>query len=115
MKVTRLAAPLNATGQSRLRHKGRQRVCHDTVNGLIAVERIRWWSKQDGCDETIDRVLGIVADHVSTGVRQMCCRVAIAQGGFKRASQHLEHLADCIAPTASSIPTGRSAGAHGPV
>jgi len=67
-------------------------VCHDTVNGNIAVERIRWWSKQGGCDETMDRVLGIVADQVSTGVRQMCCRVAIAQGGFKRASQHLEHL-----------------------
>lgn len=38
-------------------------------------------------------MLGIVADQVSAGVRQMCCRVAIAQGGFKRASQHLEHLA----------------------
>ena len=41
----------------------------------------------------MDRVLGIVADQISVGVRQMCCRVAIAQGGFKRASQHLEHLA----------------------
>lgn len=34
-----------------------------------------------------------MADSVSVGVRQMCCRVAIAQIGFKRASQHLGHLA----------------------
>lgn len=60
----------NATGESRLRHKGRQALCHDTVNGTVRIERIRWWSKQGGCDETIDRVLGIVADHVSVGVRQ---------------------------------------------
>lgn len=38
-------------------------------------------------------MLGIVADQVSIGVRQMCCRVGIAQIGFKRAAQHLEHLA----------------------
>jgi hypothetical protein len=38
-------------------------------------------------------VLGIVADHVSVGVRQMCSRVGIAPMGFRRAAQHLEHLA----------------------
>jgi hypothetical protein len=38
-------------------------------------------------------VLGIVADHVSAGVRQMCCRVGITPMGFRRASEHLEHLA----------------------
>ncbi len=83
----------DAGGEHRLRHKGRQSIRHDTVNGNICIERIRWWSPQGGCDETIDRVLGIVADQVSVGVRQMCCRVAIAQIGFARASEHLEHLA----------------------
>lgn len=38
-------------------------------------------------------MLGIVADAVSAGVRQMCCRVGIAQMGFARAAGHLHHLA----------------------
>jgi hypothetical protein len=82
----------NKTGH-KLRHKGRQAVCHDTVNGSICIERIRWWSKDHGCDDTIDRVLGIIADQVSTGVRQMCSRVAISQHGFRKAAEHLHHLA----------------------
>lgn len=68
-------------------------VCQGTVNGVIRIERIRWWSRPGGCDETLDRVLGIVADHVSVGVRQMCARVGIAAMGFRRAAGHLEHLA----------------------
>jgi hypothetical protein len=79
--------------EKRLRHKGRQAVCHETVNGLVRIERIRWWSEQAGCDETMDRVLGIVADQVSVGVRQMCSKVGIAQMGFRRAAGHLDHLA----------------------
>jgi hypothetical protein len=82
-----------AAGESRLRHKGRQTLCHDTVNGTLRIERIRWWSRQGGCDETIDQVLGIVAASVSVGVRQMCSRVGITPMGFRRASGHLEHLA----------------------
>jgi len=76
-----------------LRHKGRQAVRRDTVNGSIRIGRIRWWSKDHGCDDTIDQVLGIVAEQVSIGVRQMCCRVAISQQGFRKAGEHLHHLA----------------------
>jgi hypothetical protein len=82
----------NKAGQ-RLRHKGRQAVSRDTVNGNIRVKRIRWWSNDYGCDDTIDQVLGIVADQVSVGVRQMCSRVAISQQGFRKAAKHLDHLA----------------------
>ncbi len=76
-----------------MRHKGRQAVRRDTVNGSIRIGRIRWWSKDHGCDDTIDQVLGIVAEQVSIGVRQMCCRVAISQQGFRKAGEHLHHLA----------------------
>ena len=79
--------------QHELRHKGRQAVCRDTVNGNIRIKRIRWWSRDHGCDDTIDQVLGIIADQVSVGVRQMCSRVAIAQQGFRKAADHLHHLA----------------------
>ncbi len=77
----------------KLRHKGRQAVRRDTVNGSIRIGRIRWWSNDHGCDDTIDQVLGIVAEQVSIGVRQMCCRVAISQQGFHKAGEHLHHLA----------------------
>jgi len=82
----------NKTGH-KLRHKGRQAVCRDTVNGNIRIKRIRWWSKDHGCEDTIDQVLGIIADQVSIGVRQMCSRVAISQQGFRKSAEHLHHLA----------------------
>jgi hypothetical protein len=79
--------------QPKLRHKGRQAVCRDTVNGNIHIDRVRWWSKDHGCDDTLDQILGIIADQVSVGVRQMCSRVAISQQGFGKAAEHLHHLA----------------------
>jgi hypothetical protein len=88
-----LFPPHKRKSEHKVRHKGRQGVCRDTVNGNIRIERIRWWSKDLGCDQTIDRVLGIIADQVSVGVRQMCCRVAVSQQGFRKAAEHLDHLA----------------------
>jgi len=35
----------------------------------------------------------MVAGTVSLGVRQMCCRVAISQQGFRKAAEHLYNLA----------------------
>jgi hypothetical protein len=57
------------------------------------VNRIYWWSAEEGRDDTIDRLIGIAAGKVSIGVRQMCCRVAASQQGFAKASEHLKHLA----------------------
>ncbi len=74
-------------------NKGKQTVGHDTVNGNIRLSRTRWWSRDYGCDETLDRLIGIAAATVSIGVRQMCCRVAISQPGFDKAAQHLSQLA----------------------
>ena len=88
-----LFPPRRNKTKHKVRHKGRQAVCRDTVNGNIRIERIRWWSRKQGCDDTIDRVLGIVADQVSVGVRRMCSRVAISQQGFRKSAEHLDHLA----------------------
>ena len=88
-----LFPPRNSKTQRKLHHKGRQTVCRDTVNGNIRIERIRWWSQDQGCDDSIDQLLGIVAEQVSVGVRQMCSRVAISQQGFRKAAEHLHHLA----------------------
>jgi hypothetical protein len=76
-----------------MRHKGKQSIGHDTVNGVVRLTRISWWSAQADRDDTIDRLIGIVADKVSVGVRRMCCRAAINQQGFARAAEHLKDLA----------------------
>ena len=94
MPLERLFPPQkNQKTKRKYRHKGRQGVSRDTVNGNIRFERIRWWSPEHGTDETIDRLIGAVADTVSVGVRQMCCRVAISQQGFGKGAEHLYNLA----------------------
>ena len=79
--------------KSKFRHKGKQSVDHDTVNGVVNVNRIYWWSSREGRDDTIDRLIGIAAGKVSIGVRRMCCRAAISQQGFAKSSEHLKDLA----------------------
>lgn len=59
----------------------------------MKLKRIYWWSADSGRDDTVDQLIGIVADRVSVGVRQMCCRAAISQQGFAKATEHLDHLA----------------------
>lgn len=82
-----------AKTKSKWRHKGKQSVEHSTVNGVVNLKRIYWWSRQHGRDDTIDQLIGIVASKVSVGVRQMCCRVVVSQQGFARAAEHLKQLA----------------------
>lgn len=94
MRLEPLFPPRTRTKKaSKLRHKGLQSVGHSTVNGLVHVNRIYWWSSESGRDDTIDRLIGITAGRVSIGVRRMCCTAAISQQGFAKASGHLKHLA----------------------
>ena len=91
MPLKRLFPPQKK--KRKYRHKGKQTVSRDTVNGNIRLRRIRWWSAEYGTDDTMDNLIGIVAGTVSVGVRQMCCRVAISQQGFRKGSEHLYNLA----------------------
>ncbi len=94
MRLRPLFPPRNRTkAKSKLRHKGKQSVEHSTVNGVVNLKRVYWWSCENGRDDTIDRLIGIVASKVSIGVRQMCCRVAVSQQGFAKAAEHLKDLA----------------------
>jgi len=87
-----LFPPQNRT-INKLRHKGMQSISHGTVNGVVQLQRIYWYSPQNGRDDTIDRIVGFAADRVSIGVRRMCCQIGISQQGFARAAEHLKHLA----------------------
>ncbi len=82
-----------ANANSKLRHKGKQSLGHDTANGAVRLTRICWWSRATGRDDTIDRLIGVVAAKVSVGVRRMCSRAAISQQGFVKAAEHLKDLA----------------------
>ena len=57
------------------------------------MNRIYWWSAEEGRNDTIDRFIGIAASKVSIGVRRMCCRAAVSQQGFAKSSEHLKDLA----------------------
>jgi len=63
------------------------------VNGNICIERTIRWSRGSGSDGTIDTLLGLAADRVSAGVRQMCCAIAIEEHGFARAAEQLSSMA----------------------
>ena len=94
MPLKRLFPPQkNQKKKRKYRHKGKQTVSRDTVNGNIRLKRICWWSPEHGTDDTLDRLIGMVAGTVSVGVRQMCCRVAISQQGFRKGAEHLYNLA----------------------
>jgi hypothetical protein len=69
---------------------------HSTVNGVVKLQRIYRWSAEFGRNDTIDRLIGIVADRVSVGVRQMCCRAAISQQGFGKAAEHLARISHSL-------------------
>ena len=56
------------------------------------MNRIYWWSAEEGRNDTIDRFIGIAASKVSIGVRRMCCRAAVSQQGFAKSSEHLKDL-----------------------
>ncbi len=97
MRLRPLFPPRNGVKtKGRFHHKGKQKIEHDTVNGVVSLERIYWWSGENGRDDTVDRLIGIVAGKVSIGVRQMCCRAAVSQQGFAGAAEHLKHLAQVI-------------------
>jgi hypothetical protein len=94
MRLRPLFPPRHRTkAKGSFRHKGKQKVEHATVNGIVNLEQICWWSAENGRDDTLDQLIGILAGKVSTGVRRMCCTVAITQQGFAKASEHLNELA----------------------
>jgi len=58
--------PRNRKGEkTAFRNKGRQVVGHETVNGHVRLSRTGWWSADHGCDERIDRLIGLAAEKVS--------------------------------------------------
>ena len=83
MPLMRLFPHQKNQKKKKYRHKGRQKVSRDTVNGNIRFERIRWWSPEHGTDDTIDRLIGAVADTISVGIAreqsQIMAMVALEQ------------------------------------
>ena len=65
---------------------------HQTVNGVVTIERTVYWSKATGAVRPADRWLGIEQHSVSPGVREMCCLESL-DSSFANVSRSLQRTA----------------------
>jgi len=84
--------PQPKAGEGRWRNKGKQKVSHMTVNGVLEVERTIYWNKQQGTAAPMDAWLGIASQRYSPGVREMACRLSL-NAAFVPASENLARTA----------------------
>lgn len=57
------------------------------------MRRTRWYSRGEGSDSPLDRLLDAAEATVSVGVRELCCRLGIAGGSFARSAENLKAAA----------------------
>lgn len=84
--------PPASKDKGRWRNKGKQKVSHVTVNGVLEVERTIYWNKAQGTAAPVDQWLGIAAGRYSPGVREMACRLSL-NAAFVPASENLARTA----------------------
>jgi hypothetical protein len=65
---------------------------HLTANGTIRIRRTIYWCREEGADSQADRWLGIAEGSVSVAARELCCRVTITGGSFRKSAENLERL-----------------------
>jgi len=75
------------------RHKGRQAYSVLTVNGRMALRRVRWHCPHDGSEAPLDAVLDYAESTISEGVREMGCRVNQDSSSFAKAAAILQRTA----------------------
>jgi hypothetical protein len=85
--------PVSATLGHRKRHKGRQGYSVLTVNGRMALRRVRWHCPHDGSETPMDVVLDHAESTISEGVREMSCRVNQDASSFEKAAAILQRTA----------------------
>jgi hypothetical protein len=64
-----------------------------TGNGHIRVRRRRYENPAGGTDAPVDDLIDVAGQGVSLAVREMCCRLAVDAGSFKRAVENLKRAA----------------------
>lgn len=64
-----------------------------TGNGVIQVRRHRYERPTGGTGVPVDDLLDVAGQSVSLATREMCCRLAVDSGSFKRAADNLKRVA----------------------
>lgn len=65
---------------------------HLTANGAIRIQRTIYWCRQEGTDRQLDQWLGIADSSVSVAARELCCRVTLTGGSFRKSAENLARL-----------------------
>jgi hypothetical protein len=80
------------TGKN-LRNKGRQEYSVNTINGRVALRRIRWHGDAVGSSTPLDLYLDKAEQTMSVGVREIACRLNGDGKNFDKAAENLARAA----------------------
>src|SRR6185437_8900812 len=64
-----------------------------SCNGRVELRRRRFENPDGSSEAAVDDLIDLAAGGVSLAAREMCCRVAVDSGSFKRAADTLKRLA----------------------
>ena len=87
-----LPRPIDAQTGKNKRHKGRQQTTVLTINGRVALQRIRWYSP-DGSTVPVDALIQPAGERVTPGVRELACRLNHDAASFDKTAANLARAA----------------------
>jgi hypothetical protein len=85
--------PLHPCSGKNLRNKGRQEYSVGTINGRVALQRIRWHGEGVGSSTPLDLHLDKTEQTMSVGAREIACRLNGDGKNFDKAAENLARAA----------------------
>jgi hypothetical protein len=85
--------PKHPQSGKNLRNKGRQEYSVGTINGRVALLRIRWHGEEVGSSTPLDCYLDKAEQTMSVGVREIACRLNGDGKNFDKAAENLARAA----------------------
>jgi hypothetical protein len=85
--------PLHPSSGKNLRNKGRQEYSVGTINGRVALRRIRWHGDGVGSRTPLDLYLDKAEQTMSVGTREIACRLNGDGKNFDKAAENLARAA----------------------
>jgi hypothetical protein len=85
--------PKHPRTDKHLRNKGRQEYSVNTINGRVALRRIRWHGDEVGSSTPLDLYLDKTEQTMSVGAREIACRLNGDGKNFDKAAENLARAA----------------------
>ena len=85
--------PRHPCSGKNLRNKGRQEYSVGTINGRVALQRIRWHGEGVGSSTPLDLYLDKTEQTMSVGAREIACRLNGDGKNFDKAAANLKRTA----------------------